>query len=55
LAFARFAGVIRTADRFNTSSPADFAMRSFATSYLTLARVASPDAFLVFFLFIEHA
>jgi len=54
LAFTRLAGVIRPADRFNTSSRADFAMRGFAISSWTLARVASPDSFLVFFFLIEH-
>jgi hypothetical protein len=48
------AGLIRLADRFKTSSRADFAMRGFAISFLTLARVAAPDSFLVFFSFIEH-
>jgi hypothetical protein len=55
LAFARFAGVIRTADRFSTASRRDFAICSFTTSHLTLACVASPDSFLVFFVFIEQA
>jgi hypothetical protein len=54
LAFTRLACVIRPADRFNTSSRADFAMRGFAISSWTLARVASPDSLLVFFFFIEH-
>jgi hypothetical protein len=54
LAFTRLACVIRPADRFNTSSRADFAMRGFAISSWTLARVASPDSFLVFFFLIEH-
>jgi hypothetical protein len=53
LAFTRLAGVIRPADRFNTSR-ADFAMRGFAISSWTLARVASPDSFLVFFFLIAH-
>jgi len=54
LAFTRLAGVIRPADRFNISSRADFAMRGFAISFLTLARVASPDSFLVVFFFTER-
>jgi hypothetical protein len=54
LAFTRLAGVIRPADRFNTSSRADFAMRGFAISSCTLARGASRDSFLVFFFLIEH-
>jgi hypothetical protein len=53
-AFTRLGGAIRPADRFNTSSRADFAMRGFAISSWTLARVASPDSFLVFFFLIEH-
>jgi len=36
LALARLAGVIRLADRFNTPSRANFAMRGFAISFLTL-------------------
>src|SRR6267378_8411455 len=46
-------GAIRGVVRFISRSRADFAMRGFAISFLTLARVASPNAFLVFF-FIEH-
>jgi hypothetical protein len=53
-AFTLLAGVIRPADRFNTSSRADFAMRGFAISSWTLARVASPDSSLVFFFLIEQ-
>jgi hypothetical protein len=51
LGFCTFCRRIRTA----SSSRADFAIRSFATSYLTPARVASPGSFLVFLLFIEQA
>ncbi len=51
---ARLAGVIPPADRFNISSRADFAMRGFAISFLTLALVASPDSFLASLFFIEH-
>jgi hypothetical protein len=47
-------GVIRPADRFPTSSRADFAMRGFAISSWTTARVASSDSFLVFFFLIEN-
>ena len=53
LPLLRLVGVIRPADRFNTSSCADFAMRGFAISFLTLSRVASSDFFFAFF-FIEH-
>ena len=44
---------IRAAARFISPSRADLAMRGFAISFLTLARVASPNFFLAFF-FIEH-
>jgi hypothetical protein len=54
LPLLRLVGVIGPADRFNTSSRADFAMRGFAISSWTPARVASPDSFLVFFFLIEH-
>jgi hypothetical protein len=42
-------GAIRAAAIFFSPSRADFAMRGFAISFLTLARVASPDSFLIFF------
>jgi hypothetical protein len=42
-------GAIRTAAIFFSLSRADFAMRGFAISFLTLARVASPDSIMVFF------
>jgi hypothetical protein len=48
------AGLIRPANRFKASSRADFATRGLAISLLTLARVASPDSFLVAFFFIER-
>lgn len=40
MVLARLAGVIRRVNRFKASSRADFAMRGFAISFLTLARVA---------------
>jgi hypothetical protein len=43
----------RAAARFISPARADFAMRGFAISFLTLARVASSSSFLAFFL-IEH-
>ena len=43
----------RAAARFISASRAEFAMRGFAISLLTLASVASSDSFLAFF-FIEH-
>ena len=46
-------GVIGVAARFNSSLRADLATRGFAISFSTLARVASPSSFLVFF-FILH-
>jgi hypothetical protein len=54
MVLARLPGVIRPANRFKASSRADFAMRGFAISFLTLARVASPDSFSVVFFFIER-
>jgi hypothetical protein len=54
MVLARLPGVIRPANRFKASSRADFAMRGFAISFLTLARVASLDSFLVVFFFIER-
>jgi len=53
LFFYRLPGAIRGVARIISRSRADFAMRGFAISFLTLAHVASPNAFLVFF-FIEH-
>jgi hypothetical protein len=51
--YDRLPRAIRGVARIISRSRADFAMRGFAISFLTLARVASPNAFLVFF-FIEH-
>jgi hypothetical protein len=44
---------IRAVSRFRSAILADLAMRGFAISFLTLARVASSKSFLAFF-FIEH-
>jgi hypothetical protein len=48
LFFHGLPGAIRAAAILIAPSRADFAMRGFAISFLTLARVASLDSFLVF-------
>src|ERR1700687_5601511 len=47
--FHALPGTILTAAKFISLSRADLAMRGFAISFLTLARVASPNSFLTFF------
>jgi len=54
MVLARLAGVICPANRSKAYSRADFAMRGVAISFLTLARVASPDSFLVVFFFLAR-
>jgi hypothetical protein len=48
--FHGLARTIRAAARFICPSRADLAMRGFAISFMTLASVASPSSFLIFFI-----
>jgi hypothetical protein len=44
----------RATSKFSSAIRADFAMRGFAISFLTLACVAASDSFLCFLCFIEE-